>query len=495
MSAEIRGSRLARYAPAVLAATTFVAIWLVFATSGAEAKGSKLPKPPKPVISGLTVSPSTVPSEGATTVTATVSGAETCTLSANRTVTSLPVTFPCEGESLNQAVSLPSEHFEKKSKVFKLKLTAVGKGGKVHALVEVTDSTRRYSDTATAVEGISGVTQLGVGAQQACAVLSAGNVSCWGNDREGQLLNGMSSKEFDKPVETLVSGATQVVGGGFFSCAMLSSGRVECSGNDNDGQLGDGNTGGGPNKPVEVLGLTEAVQVAAGLYQACALLADGHVECWGRGESGELGNGHKVNSSTPVEVQGISDATQITAGPSGGDPCALLATGHVECWGRGEHGELGDGSTADSDLPVEVVGVSEATHVSSGDSDACVLLSNGHIDCWGSDSSGLGDGSTTSSDVPVEVAGITNAMGVAIGTTQSCAALSTGHVECWGGNGYGQLGNGTVIPSATPVEVLGVDEVASLSAGGVESCALLVSASVQCWGSNEEGQLGNGTFI
>lgn len=498
MSTGIWGSRLARYAIAVLAATTFAAVWLVFATSGAEAKG---PKPPKPAISELTASPSTVPGGGATTVTAAVSGAETCTLASttSRPVEGLPLTASCSSGSFSQVLNMPDERREKKPVKFKLKLIAVGKGGKggkARALVVVMVSPRRYSDTPTAVESISDATQIGVGGSHVCAVLSGGGVSCWGRNVEGQLFNETPRYDNDKPLESPVTGATQVAGGGDHSCATLSSGHVECSGSDQYGQLGDGKAGAGSGKPVEAVGLTEAVEVAAGLAQTCALLADGHVECWGLGLSGELGNGHNANAYVPVEVQGISDATQITAGPDGAHACALLATGHVECWGSNEYGQLGNGSTTNSDVPVEVLGVSAATHVSASYGDTCALLSNGHIDCWGNNQSGqLGDGSTTSSHVPLEVVGITDATSVAAGGAHSCAGFATGHVECWGGNGYGELGNGTVTDSPTPVEVLGLDEVTSLSAGGVQSCALLASGSIECWGDNGEGELGNGTFI
>lgn len=496
MLTGIRGLRLGRSATPAFVAAAGLAISLFVGTAGAQAKAKPV-KPPKPVVSGLTASSSTVPSGGIVTISAEVSNAETCTLSANKALSGLPVTSPCAGGSFSREVTMPDERNSKKPVAFKLKLTAVGQSGKGNAKVEVVDSNHRYSDTATTVAGLSGVVQLGVGSRQACAVLSGGDVSCWGSDREGQLFNGLSTREYDHPIETLVTGAIQVSGGGGFSCATLSSGHVVCSGYDGVGDLGDGKTGVGTDEPVEVVGLTEAVQVAAGLNGACARLADGHVECWGVGTHGELGNGHQANSSTPVEVQGIADATEISQGASGDHTCALLASGHVECWGSNAYGDLGNGSTADSDVPVEVTGLSEVTSVSAGSTHTCALLSSGHVDCWGSNGSGeLGVGSTGGeSDVPVEVTGIAVATGVSVGSTHSCAALVTGRVECWGGNPYGQLGNGTTTDSDVPVEVLGVEGVASVSAGGGESCALLTSTGVECWGRNEEGQLGNGTFI
>jgi alpha-tubulin suppressor-like RCC1 family protein len=85
------------------------------------------------------------------------------------------------------------------------------------------------------------------------------------------------------------------------------------------------------------------------------VLATGHVQCWGDNEQGQLGDGNTTASDTSVEVHGISDATQITAGFL--YTCAVLATGHIECWGYNESGQLGDGNTTNTDTPVEVLGI------------------------------------------------------------------------------------------------------------------------------------------
>ena len=95
--------------------------------------------------------------------------------------------------------------------------------------------------------------------------------------------------------------------------------------------------------------------VAAGYYYTCALLSTGHIDCWGYNSSGQLGNGTVFESDIAVEVSGITDATQVTAGEH--HTCALLSTGHVGCWDYNYYGQLGDGATTESATPVEVSGI------------------------------------------------------------------------------------------------------------------------------------------
>jgi len=246
--------------------------------------------------------------------------------------------------------------------------------------------------------------------------------------------------------------------------------------------------------PLEVQGISDATQVASSPSLACALLSSGDIDCWGDDYDGELGNAESLTTSDiPVEVQGISNATEVTVG--GVHTCALLSTGHVDCWGENGYGELGDGMTGvQSHIPVEVQGISDATQVVAGSEHTCALLSSGHIDCWGNNErGGLGDGSTTDSNTPTEVQGIDNAVQVAAGWRDTCALLSTGHVDCWGADEDGQLGNAArQESSATPVEVQGISSAKQVTVGNQDACALLSSDQIDCWGENSVGQLGDG---
>jgi alpha-tubulin suppressor-like RCC1 family protein len=232
-----------------------------------------------------------------------------------------------------------------------------------------------------------------------------------------------------------------------------------------------------------------AVQISAGASHSCLVASSGRVECWGYNRDGELGDGTTTSSDVPVQVQGLNNAVEVAAGD--GDSCAVLSSGRVACWGDKSNGELGDGSReGKSEVPIEVHGITNAIQVANGSQYACALLSSGHVDCWGDEVlENIGSERRT----PVEVPGIEGATQIAVGSAHGCARLSSGHVECWGENDYGQLGNASTGASSSAVAVQSISTATQIAAGGDHSCALLASGHVSCWGDNSAGDLGDGT--
>jgi alpha-tubulin suppressor-like RCC1 family protein len=358
---------------------------------------------------------------------------------------------------------------------------------------ELGNASTRASSSAVAVQSITSAIQVAAGGDHSCALLASGHVSCWGDNSAGDLGDG-SKQQSDVPVEVAgFTDATQVTAGRADSCAVIS-GRVGCWGANYWGQLGDGTTQ-DSSTAVEVRGVRSATAVSAGAQHTCALLSGSYVECWGDNESDELGDGADGgNRTSPGAVYGLAHVTQASVGYP--HSCALSSSGHVACWGDNQWGQLGDGSTERSQVPVEVAGVTTAVQVSSGPYNSCAVLSSGHIDCWGGNYFGagqLGNGANESSTIPVEVAKLTNATQVATATFGSCARLSSGHVDCWGQNRDGELGDGSYgEPSDVPVEVVGISTAVEVAAGNYHFCALLSSGRVDCWGYNLLGQLGDG---
>ena len=352
----------------------------------------------------------------------------------------------------------------------------------------------------------SGAIAIAAGEHDTCALLADASIDCWGLNSTGELGDGTNSGDGAdtgsdtcgihncRPTPVAVSGitnATAITGGTFQACTLLTDGSIDCWGSNYVGELGDGTTE-ESDTPVAVSGITSATAINAGASHTCAVLTGGHVNCWGGNDWGELGDGTTEGSATPVAVSGITDATALTTG--GYDTCALLVGGSVNCWGRNSAGELGDGTTQERNAPVSVSGITNATAITAGAYHTCALLAGGSIDCWGNGGfGGLGDGSTKASETPVAVNGITNATAITAGDEDTCALLASGNIDCWGNNSSGELGNGTTEASDTPVAVNGITNATAITAGGWHTCALLPGGSIDCWGNNQYGELGNGT--
>ena len=146
------------------------------------------------------------------------------------------------------------------------------------------------------------------------------------------------------------------------------------------------------------------VQVAAGTAHSCGLTPEGSVECWGENYYGQLGNGATTDSSVPVQVDGLtSGVTTVTGGAN--HSCSIADGGAVQCWGENNYGQLGNGTTTDSSVPVQVDGLtSGVTTITAGAYHSCATTATGAAQCWGRNNSGqLGNGAHTDSNVPVAV--------------------------------------------------------------------------------------------
>jgi alpha-tubulin suppressor-like RCC1 family protein len=294
---------------------------------------------------------------------------------------------------------------------------------------------------------------------------------------------------------------TQISAGLSHTCAVVDGG-VKCWGRNIVGQLGDGTTSGRP-KPVNVIGLTSGVaSVSAGSGHTCAVTTAGGVKCWGRNTYGQLGDGTTNNSPVPVDVAGLtSGVAMVSAGDT--HTCAVTTAGGVKCWGRNLNGQLGNASITNSPTPVDVVGLSSgAASVSAGSTYSCAVTVAGGADCWGDNSSGQlgnGDPMNGSTLTPVAVYGMTSGVSaVSTGDDHACAlrtasgATSAG-VRCWGAGGVGQLGNGANASSSAPVPVSTLTiGVKAVDAGSNHTCAIKSNGGIRCWGYDAKSQLGDG---
>ena len=375
--------------------------------------------------------------------------------------------------------------------------------GEFGSLKKVTRSSSSSASTSlfyadVAAGGVSSSSQGGY----TCALLKTGIVKCWGFGEGGNLGNGTSGAGYRSTEPVSVSGisnASQIAAGKYHACAVLKSGRIKCWGLGSSGQMGNGEASVTVSTPVEVKDIKTAKHVSLGANHTCALLKSGSVKCWGQGRNGELGNGKdsttESNTSyierSPVSVTDIRDAIQVSVGSE--HSCALLSSGYVKCWGSGTFGELGSGSRDSRATPVSVYNITDAIQISAGDIHTCAVLSTGQVTCWGYGRNGeLGNSETSTQATPVMVTGITEARQVSSGSSYSCAVLSTATIQCWGDGEAGTLGNGGIAKQSSPTDVVDITNAALVSAGSTHTCAITDAPAIKCWGQGDHGELGNG---
>ena len=314
---------------------------------------------------------------------------------------------------------------------------------------QVGDGTNVLRTTPVEVAGLNAsVRSVTIGLYHTCALTTAGRVRCWGNNFSGQLGTG-NSQNSPNPIDVadLTSNVVSISAGLVHTCALLSTGEVKCWGSNQFGAVGNGSTE-NAWRPATVRGLGSNVRaIAAGYYLACAVMNNGAAKCWGDNRSGALGDGTKVQRNEPVDVKGLSSGVQSLVS---GDyyVCALMTSGAVMCW-----------PTASSPTPTPVNGLaSGVTALSGGGWHTCARMNNGRLKCWGNNNLGqLGNGNTNSSTDPIDVTVLDGTIrSVTAGGAYTCILTDYGGAKCWGSNGLGQLGTGSRNNSLTPLFVNGL---------------------------------------
>ena len=277
------------------------------------------------------------------------------------------------------------------------------------------------------VKDLHNVIDLTAGSYHTCALTAAGEVWCWGENTSGQLGNGTTvNQSVPVMVKGLPGKVVDFTAGNDFTCAKLENNDIWCWGNNQYGQLNDG-TLTNSSVPVKALFNNSQNMISGGQNN---LLSDssGNVESWQNLQTEKVNN---VNLP-----QGIS-ANRFAPGG-----CVTTISGTVKCWQNDYHS-------------AEVSGVTSALLVGTGYQHSCTINTDLTVSCWGINSNGeLGNGSTVNSDQAVVVLDLSAVQDLAVGSNHTCVLSGDGYTPmCWGENTYGQLGDNTTANSDVPVLV------------------------------------------
>jgi alpha-tubulin suppressor-like RCC1 family protein len=242
--------------------------------------------------------------------------------------------------------------------------------------------------------------------------------------------------------------------------------------------------------------------VVAGLDFACAIAdKDDRIHCWGRGDTGELGDGMARRRALPAPVTGGAAAyAQLSAGDRHVCAIAKPAPGALWCWGASTFGRI-PGATSEAVLEPHAVDVGGRTlaNVAAGSAHTCAIDADGHLWCWGAAAQNqLGFDAGGAVTAPPTQIGADTWIAVSTGDVHSCGIRANGGLYCWGsGNGPGSdrlLGTDDGLDHPTPTQVGQATDWVAIVSAPVFNCGIRESAgkrTLWCWG-RDSGNLGLG---
>jgi len=363
------------------------------------------------------------------------------------------------------------------------------------------------------VVGLANIASLALGYHFSVALLGDGTLRTWGGNAFGELGN-KTRVASGVPTSIGLSGVKAISAGGAHALALLESGTIVNWGDNEFGELGNGQLnpmkrlnrfgqieatmqGSARPEPVPVPGLKNVAAIASGNGTEFAVLSSGTVLAWGKNDRGQLGTGRigpQICKSEAGEIpcdttpepvvlpnhEVLRGVKAIVAGGEAG--YALLTNGHVMAWGSNVRGQLGNGSTENSDVAVEVKNLANVVSLSAGTPDALALLSSGRVMGWGGNGAqelGVQANETCQTRpcimTPRLIPGLENVSAVSAGRGYTLA-LVRGKVWALGENEpWGQLGIEGLTWTSTPKPIEGLPPVAFLATGDEHAMAVLQS--------------------
>ena len=291
--------------------------------------------------------------------------------------------------------------------------------------------------------------------KHSCVLLDDQSLKCWGSNTYGELGvgdNGLTDVNAPSPIVWPSHEKFKDVAVGWsHTCAILARDQsVRCWGYNSKGQLGLGDESirellQASEKPIDFGDGRKAVSLALGFESSCALLDDGQVSCWGASTlAGYAGAPDRIWAPGKNVDFGVGrKVRQLSVGFD--EACALLDDDTVRCWGEFPQAISAEGVAKVQVIPVGGDNLSHVASVSVGSVHACVRYLDGKGACWGKKGPQLGYGDG------IENLGAPLLEGIPFGAQQtlaeiyagawmSCALKEDQSLSCWGVQSAGALG-------------------------------------------------------
>ena len=206
---------------------------------------------------------------------------------------------------------------------------------------------------------------------------------------------------------------------------------------------------------------------------------------WGWNTYGQLGNGTTSNTTLPVMV-----ANNVVGGVAGFYHSLFVKIDET-LWtmGNNDFGQLGNGTYTYTNQPFCVS--SNAVAVGLGFGYSLFTKTDGTLWAMGRNGQGqLGNGTYNATNLPTCVA--SNVVAITAGSSHSLFIKANGTLWAMGDNFYGGLGNGMTSKTNQPISV--ASNVVAVAAGLWYSLFVKTDRTLWAMGYNAYGQFGNGTY-
>lgn len=336
--------------------------------------------------------------------------------------------------------------------------------------------------------------QIAMGDHHTLGVQSDGKLWAWGSNYHGEL--GIGSTD-DKPGPVFVmDDVIYADAGEDHSAAIKSDGSLWVWGRNDYGAIGDGTVGVDAYKTKPVKVLEDVIAVEAGCFVTMAVKSDGSLWAWGINSAGQLGNsefGYDNCESKPIKVmEGVKAVCNNSS-------FSLIIKEDGSLWSCGYNSyefKIGFYNMPEEEkkkLATPIKMMDDVQAVASGEYHVLALKTDHSLWAWGANGKGqLGDGTTNDSEVPIKV--MDEVSKIAAGIESSMAIKIDESLWGWGSTRGGTLGinawSGMGEPCPTPINIL--NNVENIAISQSNCIARKTDGNVWVWGSDGTGNLGKG---